>query len=121
MTKRQQPERALQRAVFDFLKIAMPAEAFFSAIPGGDRQMTLTPGYVAGLPDVVVIYEGEVSFIELKAAAGRLSEAQKDVHAALNRAGIPVFVCRSLSEVETTLLVCGIPLRATTQGGKVAA
>ena len=119
--KRQQPERALQKAVFDFLKIAMPAEAFFSAIPGGDRQVTLTPGYVAGLPDVVIIWNGGPVFIELKSKAGRLSEAQKDAHAALSRSGALVATCRSVEEVECVLQNHLIPLRATTQPSKVAA
>ena len=119
--KRQQPERALQKAVTDYLKLALPPEAFFSAIPGGDRQMTLTPGYVAGLPDVMIIYDGGPLFIELKAPKGRLSEAQEDVHAALRRAGSNVRVCRSVAEVEETLRYNCVPLRATTQPSKVAA
>ena len=119
--KRQQPERALQKAVFDFLKRAMPPEAFFSAIPGGDRQMTLTPGYVAGLPDVLIIFKRTPLLIELKAPKGRLSESQRDVHAALERAGAFVATARSVEQVEIILTLCNIPLHATTQPSKVAA
>lgn len=120
MTKRAQPERALQRAVCDYLKLALPAEAFFSAIPGGDRQMTLTPGYVAGLPDLMIVWDGYPLFIELKAPKGRVSEAQSDVHEALLRAGADVEVCRSVADVERTLRLLPIPLRATTQTRKAA-
>ena len=119
--KRQQPERALQKAVTDYLKLALPPEAFFSAIPGGDRQMTLTPGYVAGLPDILVIFCGDPLFIELKSEKGRVSETQKDVHEALWRSGARVETCRSLQGVEAALRFRGIPLRATTQPSKVAA
>lgn len=112
--KRKQPERQLQRAVFAFLKRAMPAESFFSAIPGGDRQMTRAPGYVSGLPDVLIVHEGAASFIELKSESGRTTDAQIDVHEALARAGSFVTVCRSLPEVEKFLRFLGIPLRAST-------
>ena len=112
--RRKQPERQLQRAVFAFLKRAMPAESFYSAIPGGDRQMTRAPGYVSGMPDVLIIHNGRPLFIELKAPKGRLSEAQKDVNVALWRAGAETCLARSVEEVERLLRAQRIPLRAST-------
>lgn len=112
--KRKQPERQLQKAVFDFLKVAMPAESFFSALPGGDRQMTRAPGYVSGLPDILIIHEGQPIFVELKSEKGRLSEAQKDVREAIWRAGGYTYVARSIADVEDILNERGIVLRAST-------
>jgi len=112
--KRKQPERQLQRAVFDYLKRAMPADSFFSAIPGGDRQMTRAPGYVSGLPDLIIIHNGAPIFIELKSATGRLSEAQKDVRDAIWRAGGFIYVARSIDDVQAILTERGISLRAST-------
>lgn len=44
----------------------------------------------AGLPDIIAARNGLVACCELKAAGGRLSAAQKQVHAELEAAGIPV-------------------------------
>jgi hypothetical protein len=45
-----------------------------------------------GWPDFLIERDGEVWAIEVKRPADRVSDAQSAVHAALNRAGIPVTV-----------------------------
>lgn len=112
MTKRKSPERDFQRQVCDFLDVALPSDAFYSAIPGGDGRMTRAPGYRSGIPDVMIIHDWSPIFFELKAPKGRVSEAQKETHAALRTAGADVFVVRDLAEVSDHLKGCGVPLRA---------
>lgn len=43
-----------------------------------------------GVPDLIVMRDGRVACIELKAGRNVLSQAQKDYHAELLRAGVPV-------------------------------
>jgi hypothetical protein len=112
MTKRKSPERDFQKQVCEFLKLALPADSFFSAIPGGDGKMTRAPGYVSGMPDVMVIHDWTPIFFELKAPKGRVSDVQTMTHNALRCAGADVYVVRSLAEVSDHLRGCGVPLRA---------
>lgn len=104
-------ERALQAAVFDFLRVALPSDATAFAVPNGDGRMTTAPGALSGAPDLQIIYRGKPIFIELKTATGRLSPEQKAVHIRLAAAGAVVSVCRSVVEVEEFLSML-IPLRA---------
>lgn len=63
-------ERALQAAVFDFLRVALPSDAVCFCIPNGDGRMTTAPGTLPGVPDIAIIYRGRPIFIELKTAKG---------------------------------------------------
>jgi len=93
------PEMDLQRAVAKMLELCLPYDATFTAIPGGDRGVTLCPGYRSGWPDVQIIAQGKALCIELKSREGRLTESQKKTIPVVKRAGAPVVVCRSLDEV----------------------
>ncbi len=115
--KRAQPERKLQALVSKYLSMALPHDAFFTAIPGGDRQMTRTPGYRSGTPDMLVIHQGKPLFIELKSLRGKTSATQNQVGEELVDAGADSCVCRSLEHVEEYLRNWGIPLRASIGGG----
>ena len=110
--KRKQPERQLQAAVATYLRAALPPDAFFSALPGGDRQMTRAPGYRAGLPDLMVVWNAKPIFIELKSKRGTISDDQAIAINALWRAGAEAAVCRSIDEVASVLKFSGIPLLA---------
>lgn len=74
-------------------------------------------GVKAGVPDMEFHFPGQSypearsCFIELKAEAGALNEAQKDMHAALRDTGHLVYVCRSLDEVLEVLKRAGCPMR----------
>lgn len=104
-------ERALQSAVFDFLRVALPSDAVCFCIPNGDGRMTTAPGTLSGVPDVQIIHRGAAFFIELKTQFGRLSAEQREVHLRLAAAGAQTAVCRSVVEVEE-YLTSRIPLRA---------
>jgi hypothetical protein len=104
-------ERALQSATFDFLRVALPADACAFAVPNGDGRMTTMPGALSGVPDICIVYRGRSIFIELKTAKGAVRLNQKFVHDRLTLAGALVAVCRSVEAVEE-LLSQIIPLRA---------
>ena len=104
-------ERGLQAQCFEFFRFALPPDAFAHAIPNGDGRMTLAPGTVSGVPDLVVIYKGRAIYIELKTAKGAVRPSQRWAHERLTLAGAIVTVCRSVEEVEGFLAQV-IPLRA---------
>lgn len=113
--KRRKPvqrERSLQHQVIGFLNHALPPHAMAMALPGGDRSATRTPGYVAGTPDLMILHQGGVFFVELKAGkAGRVSPAQAACHQALVDCSCPVAICRTLQDVADACMAWAIPLR----------
>lgn len=55
-------------------------------------------GMVPGVPDLIFCHNGEISFLEIKAERGRLSDNQKEFHARLAATGFPVMVGYSRDE-----------------------
>ena len=128
LTLQRHPEEALHRAVVDYLRGvenpysqefvggALPPEAVLHHSPNGGRRSKAEGGIFkalgthAGWPDLEICYQSRIFFIELKSTTGGLSPTQKACHADLERAGMPVAVCKSLEEVEGTLAGWGIPL-----------
>jgi len=116
--KRKQLESLLQRAVHQFLSVALPAEAIHFSIPNGLMRSKQAGARAkgealrAGIPDLCVIYRSKAFFIELKAPHGRMSPAQREMARKLIYCGAAVCMCRSVEEVEASLLEAAIPLRA---------
>lgn len=104
-------ERALQAAVFEFLRVALPSNAVCFAVPNGDGKMTTMPGTLSGVPDICIIYKGRPIFIELKTAKGAVRASQTWVHERLTLAGAVVVTLRSVEGVADFLAPI-IPLRA---------
>lgn len=124
--KRQRPEDALQRAVAEYLDLALPrGVALWWHTPNGGKRSKATAGVLkamgvkAGVPDLTFLWTRPgharpfVGFIELKAGAGVLSGPQKDFRTACKALGAFSDVARSLTEVEMILRRWGCPLRAT--------
>lgn len=65
-------------------------------------------GLVTGMSDYFFIWPGGGALLELKAAAGRQTEAQRDVEAWCEFVGIPYRVCRSADEGEAILREWGV-------------
>ena len=104
-------ERALQAAVFDFLRVALPSDATAFAVPNGDGKVTTMPGALSGVPDICIIFRGRPIFIELKTAKGAVRASQKWVHDKLTLSGAVVVTLRSVEGVADFLAPL-IPLRA---------
>lgn len=118
------PEQSLQQQVASFLRAAVPSPpmgpVWFAPDPGvftkGQHAARIggirkSMGVRAGIPDIMFV--GRQTFgIELKAPAGKPTAEQITMHADLAIAGVRVFVCRSLPEVEAALIEMGVPLLA---------
>ena len=121
-TKRRHLEGDLQRAVHQYLTVALPPDAVHFAIPNGLMRSKTAAARArgeavrAGIPDLCVIFRGRAAFIELKTPRGVQSQAQRDMANKLIYAGAAVCLCKSVQEVERSLLEACIPLR-----GQVAA
>ena len=111
------PEQGLQRSVMAYLDAVLPPNAWSFHPPNGGKRGAIegaifkAMGTRAGLPDIGILFDGRCFWIELKAAAGKLSETQTKAHTRLWEAGCPVVVCRSIDEVRTALLGWAIPIR----------
>ena len=107
-------ERQIQKAIFDFLRLALPSGAWVGAIPGGDGRATRTPGYVAGTPDLMIVHCGAAYFLEVKTATGSVSNAQRDTRGALWHAGAKTSIVRDVQGAEYACAhLWNIPLRAS--------
>ncbi len=98
-----------------------PEKAFWTSLDhaGGSRHTMLAGalrkarGVKAGLPDIM-IFTGErdrvlgVAAIELKAAKGTQSSAQKTVQKAMEAQGIYYAICRSIEDVGQVLVKLGL-------------
>jgi hypothetical protein len=96
------PEDAIQRAVFQHLRVR-PAPGVFAFHPanGGFRQPAEAGifaglGVVAGVPDVIAIKDGRAYALELKTERGRLTATQQQTLKRLQAAGAVTAVVRGL-------------------------
>ena len=124
MIRRQHPEDDFHVTVAQYLgverNVALPDDAVWTTIePGGKRGKReagrlKAKGLKPGLPDIIVIYRGQLICFELKAPGGALSKAQKAMHAQLVEAGALIHTVKRVEEAEGFLRGAGVPLKATT-------
>ena len=112
-------EDQLQAAVAQYLAVALPHGAVPHHSPGegqrspGARARLVQSGFCTGWPDLEIVHQGRIIFIELKTLGGSLRKTQRATHRRLLEAGAPVMVCRSLAEVEDGLRGLQLRLRAS--------
>jgi hypothetical protein len=100
--RRSQPEAAIQRAVFQHLRLRPTAGTFAFHVPNGGARRPVEAaimkglGVTAGVPDIIVIRNGKAHCLELKAPGGRLTDAQLAAHEALRAAGAEVATADNL-------------------------
>lgn len=115
---RRRPEQAFQQQVAHYLAAYLGGTtAWWSAIPlgGGGRlrgAILKGMGVKSGIPDIFIVARGRVYGLELKAPKGSVSEAQREAHRALELAGCPVAICKSLDDVAAFLKRHGIAVKA---------
>jgi VRR-NUC domain-containing protein len=91
MTRR--PEQQFQRSVIGQLQWRARYDAWWTHIPNGgwrspvEAAIFRSLGVRAGVPDLLIVSAGRPLFLELKAPGRKLSPAQIECHAALERAG----------------------------------
>jgi hypothetical protein len=112
-------EERFQRETALFFDFVLPTDAWWSHFPnGGHRHMLVgaslkRQGTQAGAPDNLIIWQGKAHWVELKSRYGTLRASQQTTIPAIEAAGSPVAVARTLEDVEAALTAWGIPLRAS--------
>lgn len=110
-------EADLQRATSQYFAAVLRSDTFAFHVPnegkrGWRAQRAFKQGGgVAGVPDWCIVFCGRTYFIELKAARGRLSDAQKTCHPRIWEAGAPVGIAKSVDDVRSLLAGWNIPTR----------
>lgn len=110
------PEQAIQRAVFQHLKLRAAPGVFAFHVPNGGyrrpREAAIMKGLgvVAGVPDVMVIFRGAVYALELKAEGGRPTAAQFAAVDNIRNAGGFAAICYGLDRALKCLETWGILL-----------
>jgi hypothetical protein len=122
LEKTMRAEDQLQIAIVDYLTYviqgpklihSIPNEAKRSAARGGIMKRM---GLVAGVADLVLIYDGRAHYIEVKTDKGVLRPAQSNFAIAAHSAGAAYSVVRSINDVERCLAIWDIPTREVKNG-----
>ena len=117
---RRHEEADIQHAVMDYLAWALPPNAVANHSPGEGKRSKRAQGelkksgYQRGWPDIEIIWAEQTHpiFIELKAARGVVSPAQREMMGKLYYCGAEVLICRGVREVQAALQHLGVPLKA---------
>lgn len=115
---RGQDEFRLSCVVADHLARALPPRAVWSHFPAGEARSEITGarlkrmGLARGWPDYLILIDGRLLGIELKASGGKVSDVQRDVGDAFVANGAAWTIARSLDDVEAFLIANDVPLRA---------
>ena len=104
MTRRAQPEAALQRSVIQHLTWRARPGVFAFHVPNGgwrsrvESAILKAIGTVAGVPDIICIFQGRCYALELKGERGRVTDVQRVVHERLRESGAHVAVAHGIDQ-----------------------
>ena len=117
----------LHRSVADYLNWMVLPPAVWTTFPAGWTAMRPGAagrlrgcGLKAGMPDILVFYNGSTLGIELKALGGKPTPVQRDMLGKLYTAGVKVHVAHSIDDVHAHLVNHGIPLRKSSYGNQAS-
>ena len=102
--KRKQPEAELQKAFYRWIMLTKRKSVVVFAVPNGgyrspvEASIMKSTGVVPGIPDMVMIHQGQAHFLELKASKGKLTPIQIMVGEDLIHSGAKYSVAYSLDE-----------------------
>jgi hypothetical protein len=119
MRRRARPEDQIQRAVITHLKVRAPLHLFWFHVPMGGKRKKIEAaifnglGSTAGVPDLILIYEGKVYGLELKVEGGRVSEAQRCTIERMKKAGAYCEICFGIDAALRWLEARGLLLGKT--------
>jgi hypothetical protein len=110
-------ENDIEKAITDYLHFALPKDAVAFHVPQGGFKLSpwelgqlKRAGYVAGIPDRCILWDGKAYFLECKGPHGKLSPAQSAMFIRIKGAGCNVATVRSIEEVEAALTNWGVPI-----------
>lgn len=115
---RQDREGPVHRSILQLLDLSLPGDAIYHHSPneldmaGAEAAKQIAKarklGTKAGWPDIEIIWQGRAYFLEIKAEKGRQAEAQRDMAAALIRAGACYEIARSVDDAMAALEKWGV-------------
>jgi len=112
--RRDRPEQQIQMAVIEYLAWFARPDVFSFHHPAGgwrskvEAQILKAIGTVAGIPDVICIFQGRVFALELKSERGRLTKVQRTTQARLRAAGVTVSTAYNLDAAIAQLATWGL-------------
>jgi len=114
--KRSHLEQHFQSALVRDLRKILPGDCVMVAFPAGGGgvirgKILKASGLEPGVPDLLFFYRSCTRAMELKTKVGRVSKAQRAMHARLLGAGVLVETVRTLDEALDALRSWDIPLR----------
>jgi hypothetical protein len=115
--RRAYPESELHKTVAKYLDLILYPSTWWTSIGHGNRGKPVrgalwkAQGAKKGVPDILIVYNGWVYFIELKSESGKLSPEQVKCHETITAAHGRVAVCRSIDDVAESLAEWGIRTR----------
>lgn len=118
--RRRAPEQSFQREVVRLLKMMLSDTAVvFHGANEGKRtlvagRMLKDIGMLPGLPDLGIVDCQRIYWLELKAKGRSPTDVQKQCHTALQRAGSPVAVVRTIDDVMIAVRDWGIAVTGMT-------
>ena len=114
MTRRAQPEAAIQRTLCAHLHARGAKGMFWFAIGNGgwrskvEAKIMKGTGTKPGTPDLAFVYQGRAYFLEVKTETGKASEHQLAAIAALNEAGAYATIAHGLDAALKALELWGL-------------
>ena len=112
------PEDRLQARVRMYLDAALPAPGWWSSIAQERKQSPIAGarlkarGCKPGVADVLIWFEGRFIAVELKSAAGVMSEPQRAFATAMERNGFAAYEVRTVEALHEALVYEGVPVPA---------
>ena len=112
------PEQVIQTAVIAHLAARSVPGVFYWHTPNQGKRGFVNAaalkamGLVAGVPDLLILKDGNLHALELKSAKGALSPSQRLVMARMESCGAQVAVASSIDEALVTLEFWGVIRRA---------
>ncbi len=130
MKRKGTPEADLQRAVVTALRFALPRTAIIhhcanevaEAGPRGAKRQAILVGMGvhSGFADLMVICDGRILFLELKAPKGRLAPEQEAFRSAVLAQGFGWAMVRSIDDALGALADFGLTSRVSAHGRRDA-
>lgn len=114
MSRRARPEQQIQKAVCEHLAWRARPGVFSFHVPLGGYRSPIEAaifksiGTIAGIPDIILIFEGRCYALELKTENGRLTEVQHVVHERMRAAGATVAVAYGVDQALAQLKRWGL-------------
>lgn len=117
------PEEILQIALLGHLRVRAMPGAFWFHVPNGQnlpvhiKVLRKRMGVVAGVPDMIFLYRGQIFGLELKAKGRKRSQEQIDTMNAMEVAGARTAVADTLDVAIVTLEHWGLLRRDRNKSG----